>query len=170
MWGLPSIPPWSLTARPWKVTFPTGNFIFHHFSAAILNFGVSNGKVSLIFLFVSHLVLVVEVSLGWSAASVVDNVVETRCVDVGTMAFLRWVPPAEPWENSYIPSMVVSGSLNRWAWYHIIPQLAVKYHLYTIYILPIGWLYDPRIPIINPKIRKTSKETLVETSELCKLY
>jgi len=34
-------------------------------------------------------------------------------------------------------SIAVSGSLNRWDRWYIIPQLAV----YTTYILPIGWLY-----------------------------
>ena len=48
-------------------------------------------------------------------------------------------PPTRhiPVRNKY--SMVVSGSLNRWVWYHIIPQLAV-YTTYIPLIILVNWV------------------------------
>ena len=49
--------------------------------------------------------------------------------------------------------------------YHIIPQLAVFFHLYTTYIFPSGWLYN--LYITYHLLREQSKRLLIITGR-CK--
>ena len=61
---------------------------------------------------------------------------------VGSLSshFQAWIPPGK-W-------IAVSGSLNRWDRWHIIPQIGSIYHLYTTYIPLIYHLYTTYIPLI----------------------
>ena len=85
------------------------------------------------------------------------------------MAFLRWLPPGEPWESStshqwlfLVPS--IGGR------YHIIPQLAV-YATYIPFIYcQLGDYMIPEFPNINPRIRKTLGNPCRNEWGTCKLY